>query len=272
VKAPDASDAKFEPFNGELGNGELGNGELGNAEPGTGELGNAETRLADKAVPSAVPSATVVRLPIYLRSLRELVASGAVTVSSEELATMSGVKPATVRKDLSRFGSLGIRGSGYVAEYLLGYIATELGLGGDWPVTIVGVGNLGRALANSRGFSSRGFRVSALFDVAPEVVGSKVKGVPVSHLDDFKWVVEGDMPRIGVIATPPTEAQSVADLMVACGLRAILNFAPKVLLTPPEVNLRYMDLSIELQVMSFHLAHGAPEPDIHLLSEANSAG
>ncbi len=195
------------------------------------------------------------RLPIYQRLLLELVRSGTRTVSSEQLAQMAGVNASKVRKDLSFLGSFGTRGSGYDAEYLLTQIDRELGLDGDWPVAIVGIGNLGRALANAPGFTSRGFRVSALFDVEPSLVGTRVRGVPICHLDEFEAAVAADPPAIGVIATPPADAQHVADRMVRAGTRAILNFASRVLTVPAGVLLRNVDLSIELQVISFHLSH-----------------
>lgn len=202
-----------------------------------------------------IPEATVARLPIYQRLLLELVGSGTGTVSSEQLATMAGVNASKVRKDLSFLGSFGTRGSGYEAEFLLTQIDRELGLDNDWPVVIVGVGSLGRALANAPGFTSRGFRVSSLFDVDPGLIGTRVRGVAIRHPDDFEAVVAGDVPAIGIIATPAADAQAVADRMVRAEVRAILNFAPRVLTVPTGVLLRDVDLSIELQVISFHLSH-----------------
>jgi redox-sensing transcriptional repressor len=201
-----------------------------------------------------IPGATVVRLPVYQRILLELVRGGTTTVSSEQLAEMARVNASKVRKDLSFLGSFGTRGSGYDAEYLLSQIDRELGLDGDWPIAIVGMGNLGRALANSPGFSSRGFRVAGLFDVEPSLVGRRVRGMCIHHLDEFEEVASSDPPRIGVIATPAATAQDVADRMVKAGVGSVLNFAPRVLTVPPHVLLRYVDLSIELQVMSFYLS------------------
>lgn len=194
------------------------------------------------------------RLPVYQRILMELVRAGTATVPSDQLAGLARVNASKVRKDLSYLGSFGTRGSGYDARYLLTQIDRELGLDRDWPVVMVGLGNLGRALANSPGFRSRGFRIAGLFDVDPAVVGQQVAGVPVHHLDDFGARAAADPPAIGVIATPPAEAQPVADLMVDAGVRSILNFAPRVLTVPADVLLRYVDLSIELQVMSFYLS------------------
>jgi redox-sensing transcriptional repressor len=202
-----------------------------------------------------IPGATVARLPVYQRILLELVRSGATTVSSDQLADLASVNASKVRKDLSFLGSFGTRGSGYEAQYLLSQIDRELGLDGDWPIAMVGLGNLGRALANSPGFSSRGFRVAGLFDVDPSLIGRRIRGVSIHHLDDLEEVSSSDPPKIGVIATPARTAQEVADKLVRAGVGSILNFAPRVLNVPPGVLLRYVDLSIELQVMSFYLSH-----------------
>jgi redox-sensing transcriptional repressor len=176
-------------------------------------------------------------------------------VSSDQLADLARVNASKVRKDLSFLGSFGTRGSGYDAEFLLAHIDRELGLDQDWPVAIVGLGNLGRALANSQGFTSRGFRICCLFDIERSLVGSRVRGVTISHLDEFEAVVATDPPAMGVIATPAAGSQAVADRMVAAGIGSVLNFAPRILNVPPHVLLRYVDLSIELQVMSFYLSH-----------------
>lgn len=210
--------------------------------------------MAD-AKPRRIPEATVTRLPVYQRILLELVRAGTATVASDQLADMARVNASKVRKDLSFLGSFGTRGSGYDAPFLLAQIERELGVDRDWPVAVVGLGNLGRALANSPGFTSRGFRVAALFDVDPSLVGSTIRGIPVHHIDEFEVVATADPPSIGVIATPASVAQDVADRMIAAGVGSLLNFAPRVLRVPPGVLLRYVDLSIELQVMSFYLSH-----------------
>lgn len=200
-----------------------------------------------------IPEATVARLPIYLRSLLDLAESrGQLTVSSEELADLAGVNAAKVRKDLSYLGSYGTRGVGYDVEYLLYQITRELGLTQDWPAAIVGIGNLGRALASYKGFSERGFRISALFDVDDEVVGTEVGGQKVRHLDELKDAVVEEGICIGIIATPPMAAQEVAEHFVDAGIKSILNFAPAVVNVAPDVNVRKVDLSIELQILSFY--------------------
>jgi redox-sensing transcriptional repressor len=200
-----------------------------------------------------IPEATVARLPVYLRALLDL-AEGrqALTVSSDELAHMAGVNAAKVRKDLSYLGSYGTRGVGYDTEYLLYQITRELGLTQDWPAAIAGVGNLGRALASFKGFSERGFRISALFDVDEDVVGMRVAGIVVRHLDELKEVVAEEGISIGIITTPAFAAQEVADRFVDAGVKSILNFAPAVVVVPPDVSIRKVDLSIELQILSFY--------------------
>lgn len=200
--------------------------------------------------PRRIPEATVVRLPIYQRILAELLRVGATTVSSEELAERAKINAAKVRKDFSLFGSFGTRGTGYDTAFLAAHIDRALGADRDWPIAIVGIGNLGRALANSDGFSSHGFRVAGLYDVDPAIIGSHAGGLAVQHLDEL---VAGEAPAIGVIATPAVAAQAVADALVEAGASSILNFAPRVLSVPPSVLVRYVDLSIELQVMSFFL-------------------
>jgi redox-sensing transcriptional repressor len=200
-----------------------------------------------------IPEATVARLPIYLRSLLDLAEGrGQLTVSSEELARLAGVNAAKVRKDLSYLGSYGTRGVGYDVEYLLYQITRELGLTQDWPTAIIGTGNLGRALASYKGFSERGFRISALFDVEDSVVGTEVGGLVVRHLDDLKEVVTDEGISIGIIATPPGSAQEVAERLVDAGVKSVLNFAPSVVNVPPDVTVRKVDLSIELQILSFY--------------------
>jgi redox-sensing transcriptional repressor len=190
---------------------------------------------------------------MYLRSLLDLAETrGQLTVSSEELADLAGVNAAKVRKDLSYLGSYGTRGVGYDVEYLLYQITRELGLTQDWPAAIVGIGNLGRALASYKGFSERGFRIMALFDVDDSVIGSEVGGLDVQHLDELKDAVSEKGIVIGIIATPPAAAQEVADHLVDAGVKSILNFAPAVVNVAPDVNVRKVDLSIELQILSFY--------------------
>jgi redox-sensing transcriptional repressor len=202
--------------------------------------------------PRGIPEATVARLPVYLRALSALQDHGIPTVSSEDLAAAAGVGSAKLRKDLSYLGSYGTRGVGYDVDYLVYQIARELGLTQDWPVVIVGIGNLGHALANYGGFASRGFHIAALLDADPARVGEVVAGLAVRHVSELERLVCGLGPAIGVIATPATAAQEVCDRLVAAGVRSILNFAPLVLVVPEEVDVRKVDLAIELQILAFH--------------------
>ena len=202
-----------------------------------------------------IPEATVARLPVYLRSLAELVVDKTATVSSERLAELAGVNAAKVRKDLSYLGSYGTRGVGYDVEYLAFQMSRELGLTHDWPVVIIGAGNLGQALANYGGFRDRGFPVAALIDANREKVGGHVHGVPVYHIDDLPRLAKELGIAIAVIATPAGAAQSVADVLAAAGIRSILNFAPAVITVPEGTSLRKVDLALELQVLSFYQAH-----------------
>ena len=200
-----------------------------------------------------IPEATVARLPMYLRSLLDLAEGrGDLTVSSEELARLAGVNAAKVRKDLSYLGSYGTRGVGYDVEYLLYQITRELGLTQDWPTAMIGIGNLGRALASYKGFAERGFRITALFDADDNVIGEEVGGIIVRHIDELKEAVAEEGLCIGIISTPPSGAQEVAEKLVDAGIKSILNFAPSHVNVPPDVNVRKVDLSVELQILSFY--------------------
>jgi redox-sensing transcriptional repressor len=189
---------------------------------------------------------------VYLRSLFEMSEQQQTTISSERLAELAGVNAAKVRKDLSYLGSYGTRGVGYDVEFLVYQISRELGLTQDWPVVIVGLGNLGHALANYRGFLSRGFRIVALVDADAGKVGERIGELTVRHVDDLPNITARERIAIGIIATPAPAAQEVADRLVDAGVTSILNFAPTVLNVPAGVTLRKVDLSIELQILSFY--------------------
>ncbi len=219
---------------------------------GAGTVGAAPRRRC------GVPEATVARLPVYLRALHGLAESGARTVSSQDLADLVGGRPAKVRKDLSHLGSYGTRGVGYEVEELVLHISRELGLTRGWRVLLVGVGNLGHALAGYGGFSSRGFEVAALLDVDPDRVGEVVAGHRVRPVAELAQVVAETGVSIAVIATPAEAAQPVCDALVAAGISSVLNFAPVVLQVPPQVDVRKVDLAVELQILSFHQARRTP--------------
>ncbi len=209
-----------------------------------------------------IPEASVARLPVYLRSLVDLAERGTHTVSSEALARAAGVNSAKIRKDLSYLGSYGTRGVGYDVEYLISQISRELGLTQDWAVVLVGAGNLGQALAGYGGFANRGFRIAAVVDADPQKVGRPVAGLTVTHMDEIERVVKEDDISIAILAVPAHAAQDVTDAVVAAGVTSILNFAPAVLKVPPHVSLRKVDLSIELQILSFYEQRKAAEESV----------
>ena len=201
--------------------------------------------------PRTIPEATVARLAVYLRVLSSLADGGRGTVSSGELAAAAGVNPAGLRKDLSHLGPCGVRGVGYEVGTLRDRIAGVLGVERARPCVLVGIGNLGSALADYAGFGSRGFEFVGLFDVAPGRVGTRIGGATVRPLDELEEVVTATGATIGVITTPAEVAQPVCDRMAAAGVRSILNFAPVTLAAPADVDVRKVDLSVELQVLAF---------------------
>ena len=200
-----------------------------------------------------VPEATVARLATYLRVLSTLGEHiAATTVSSDELAVAAGVNSAMLRKDLSFLGSYGIRGVGYDVATLTEEIARTLGLTVHRSVALIGIGNLGQALAGYAGFASRGFRIAALVDADPERIGSSIHGATVRDVADLESIVADENITIAVLATPASAAQEICDRLVAIGVTSILNFAPVVLNVPAHVDVRKVDLAAELQILSFH--------------------
>lgn len=209
--------------------------------------------MNDRTAQRGIPDATVARLPLYLRALTALAESGVRSCASTELAEAAGVNPAKLRKDLSHLGSYGTRGVGYDVEYLRYQIAREIGQTQDWSVVIVGVGNLGSALSNYAGFTPRGIKVRALVDIDPQRIGGAVGDLPVHALDDLPGLVAEHDIAIGVIATPAGAAQDVADRLVEAGIGSILNFAPAHVSVPAHVDVRRVDVSIELQILAYHV-------------------
>jgi redox-sensing transcriptional repressor len=205
-----------------------------------------------------LPASTIARLPWYLRALDDIAADGIVTVSSDALAAAAGVSPAQLRKDLSHLGSFGRRGVGYSVDALRSRIADRLGLRRSWQVVVVGAGRLGRALASYGGLAERGFAVAAMFDVDPHVVGTPVHvdrpdGPVVQDAADLEQVLAASVdPWIAVLATPAEAAQPMASRLVRAGVRSILTFAPVPLDVPDGVEVRRVDLAVELQILAFH--------------------
>lgn len=200
----------------------------------------------------AIPDATVSRLPVYLRSLGDLPATQE-TCSSEQLASIAGVNSAQVRKDLSHLGSHGTRGVGYNVGELRAQLRQALGLTQGYSVALIGAGNLGTALANYGGFEAWGFEVKAVLDADGEKVGRIVGGRPIEKLENLEEIVGQRGISIAILATPAAAAQDVADRVVRAGIKSILNFAPSVLQVPDGVEVRRVDLSTELQILTFHL-------------------
>ena len=209
------------------------------------------------------------RLPVYLRALVALTDQGIAVCSSEELATAAGVNSAKLRKDLSYLGSYGTRGVGYDVDYLRYQISREIGGTQDWPVVIVGIGNLGHALANFSGFRSRGFRVVGLLDADPAMAEQSVAGIAVRPFAELRNIATEHGVAIGVIAVPAIAAQDVADELVAAGITSILNFAPTVLNVPEGVDVRKVDLSIELQILAYHEQRKAHSVEVAAAVGAN---
>jgi len=204
-----------------------------------------------------IPPSTVARLPAYRQALIDLAAAGGRILPSAELARLVGLHPDQVRKDLSYLQTRGVRGVGYPVLALVEETSRILGLTEERTVVLVGAGNLGRALAAYDGFTPRGFRLVGVFDIAAAVVGSEVGGLRVRHLDALPVVVTKHDVAVGVLAVPARAAQTAADTLVAAGIDAILNFAPVHVQVPSSVALRRVDLSTELQMLSFHRTRSA---------------
>lgn len=201
-----------------------------------------------------IPEATVMRLSTYSRYLNQALKRGITTISSGEIAKGVGVSAAQVRKDLAYFGEFGTRGVGYNVRELNQQILKILGLTSPWVTVLVGAGNLGRALATYRGFFERGFHIRAVFDKDPARVGQKLDGVEIYPVERLEEVTRQLGASIGIICVPADQAQQVADALVAAGIRGILNFAPQHLMVPEYVELRNVDLSVNIEMLSFSLA------------------
>lgn len=201
-----------------------------------------------------IPEMTIRRLSVYTRCLLQLEEDGVKTISSEELAERFNLNSAQVRKDLAYFGEFGVRGTGYYVSGLKAELQKILGLDREWQVALVGFGNLGSALFHYRGFTRQGFRITVIFDDDPQKAGRTVEGVPILPLRELGQEAKGRNLQIGIVAVPAESAQTVADGLVAAGVKAILNFAPARLKIPKDVRLQNVDLSIELETLSFYLA------------------
>jgi len=203
-----------------------------------------------------IPEMTIRRLSIYTRCLLQLEEDGVKTISSQELAERFNLNSAQVRKDLAYFGEFGVRGIGYYVSVLKAELQRILGLDREWPVALVGLGNLGSALFHYKGFSRQGFRIAIVFDDDPAKAGREIGGVPIVSTRDVAREVKARAIQIAVLAVPADAAQGVADQLVAAGIKAVLNFAPARIRVPKDARLKNVDLSIELETLSFYLAQG----------------
>jgi len=202
-----------------------------------------------------VSELTTNRLSVYLRCLSVLEEGGVRTISSQALAEQFHLNAAQIRKDLAYFGEFGVRGVGYYVRDLKRHLRQILGLDRKLRVAIMGAGNLGLALADYPGFRQEGFEISALFDTLKEKVGQESRtGVPIHDIADLKKVARREGVRIAVIAVPAPYAQHVLGLVVAAGIKAVLNFSPGTLQVPPDVKLKSVDLTVSLGSLSFFLA------------------
>lgn len=200
-----------------------------------------------------IPEATIQRLSVYSRFLNELERNGVTIVSSEEVAKGLNGSPAQVRKDLAYFGEFGTRGVGYNVRHLNEQLKKILGLTHEWKVIIVGAGNLGTALIHHKAFQERGFVFQAVFDNDPQKIGRKMGDVLIYDIAELAQFVQQKQIQIGIVAIPPSQAQEVVNLLVQSGIKAILNFAPCVISVPPTVELRSVDLSVNMEILSYNL-------------------
>ncbi|MGI6120039.1 MAG: redox-sensing transcriptional repressor Rex [Desulfosporosinus sp.] len=200
-----------------------------------------------------IPEATIIRLSVYSRYLAEVDQKGIITTSSRDIAEGVGVSPAQVRKDLAYFGEFGTRGVGYNVKDLHKHIMRILGLSTDWSVSLVGAGNLGLALSSYRGFRERGFIITSIFDSDPHKVGTMIGDVEVRPIEQLVEVARQNHTQIGIVAVPASAAQEIADQLIEAGVQAILNFAPVVLNVPPEIELRNVDLAVNLEVLTYNV-------------------
>jgi redox-sensing transcriptional repressor len=199
------------------------------------------------------PKAVVGRVSLYLRQLEDYQRQGFTTVSSSQLGEPLSIKNAQVRKDLAFFGQFGHAGIGYRIDELIGSLRHILGIDHDWPLAVVGLGNLGRALLRYRGFRTRGFHVVALFDNDPAKVGQKYDGLIVDPIESLRKMVAVRKVKLALLCVPTEAAQRVADLLVASGIRGVLNFAPVPLNVPRHVNVVNVDLSVQLENLAYQV-------------------
>jgi redox-sensing transcriptional repressor len=201
----------------------------------------------------SIPDIVIGRLPLYLRALTRLQQEGREVTSSHELGRKLGISSAQIRKDLSHFGGFGKQGTGYQIEYLVNRLRTVMQVNQEWPVALVGAGNLGSAISHYRGFADRGFRISWVFDSDPAKVGMRLGDLTVQPISELIPTMRDNSVKIAMIAVPAEHAQAVADMLVEAGIQAILNYAPININVPEHVMVQYIDPVVHLQHMTFYL-------------------
>jgi redox-sensing transcriptional repressor len=201
----------------------------------------------------SIPDIVIGRLPIYLRALNRMLQEEKEYTSSHELGERLGISSAQIRKDLSHFGEFGKQGTGYNVTYLHDQIRHILQVDRQWPMAVVGVGDLGRAVAHYKGFRTRGFEVSCLFDIDPKKIGEQIAGLEVLPMEQLRQEIRRYGIQVAMIAVPAEKAQGVANQLVEAGVRAILNYAPITLAVPPDVHVQYIDPVAHLQRMTYYL-------------------
>jgi len=200
-----------------------------------------------------IPDIVVGRLPIYLRALSFLAADKVPLISSHDLGKRLGIGAAQIRKDLSFFGEFGKQGTGYNVAYLQEQIERILQVDREWRIALIGVGDLGRALAHYGGFVDRGFRITALFDNDPAKIGQKIDQIEIMSIDHLAEAAREQDIRMAMLTVPAAQAQAAADLCVSAGIHAILNYAPITLRVPEGVRVQHIDPVMHLQRMTYYL-------------------
>ena len=203
--------------------------------------------------PDTIPDIVIGRLPLYLRALTRLRQENQALTSSHELGKRLDISSAQIRKDLSHFGGFGKQGTGYQIEYLMEKLRQVLQVNQEWPVAVIGAGNLGIAISHYRGFQDRGFRIACLFDISPQKINTQIGAFIVQPAAAMREIIHREQIKIAMLAVPAEHAQAVADQLVEAGVQAILNYAPISITVPADVQIQYIDPVTHLQHMAYYL-------------------
>ena len=203
--------------------------------------------------PDTIPDIVIGRLPLYLRALTRLRQENQDLTSSHELGKRLDISSAQIRKDLSHFGGFGKQGTGYQIEYLMEKLQQVLQVNQEWPVAVIGAGNLGIAISHYRGFQDHGFRIACLFDISPQKINTRIGAFIVQPAAAMREIIHREQIKIAMLAVPAEHAQAVADQLVEAGIQAILNYAPISITVPADVQIQYIDPVTHLQHMAYYL-------------------